>query len=244
MKVAIETSMKCGGCLQKVGPLLDAEPTVTNWQADLDHPSKLLELELRPETKASQIVAIVRNAGFEADLYEEWHDANQPSPPLSTPAFKLSRYKPLFLVIAYVIGCSVLMEFIHGEWMWKRFMNYFMGFFFLGFAFFKLLDISNFADAFATYDVIARRSRLYGLAYPWIELSLGLLFVTGSWLFAAYLITTVIMSVGLIGVVSAVRKKQAIQCACLGTAFNLPMSVVTIVENSVMIVMATIMLIS
>lgn len=113
----------------------------------------------------------------------------------------------------------------------------------LGFAFFKLLDIPKFADAFATYDIIARRSRAYALAYPWIEVSLGLLFVTRTLPMAANIVTAVIMSIGLIGVVSAVRKKQAIQCACLGTAFNLPMSVVTIVENSVMIVMAIAMLI-
>ena len=244
MKVTIETSMKCGGCLQKVGPLLDAEPAVATWQADLDNPSKLLKLELRPKTEVNKIVEIVRDAGFEANLHEGPQGANQPNPQIATPAFKLSRYKPLFLVVAYVIGCTALIESIQGEWLWGRAMNSFMGFFFLGFAFFKLLDISRFADAFATYDVIARRSRFYALGYPFVELVLGLLFVTGTWLIAAYVTTAVIMSVGLIGVVSAVSKKQAIQCACLGTAFNLPMSVVTIVENSVMIVMAVVMLVS
>ena len=54
----------------------------------------------------------------------------------------------------------------------------------------------------------------------------------------ADVVTAIIMCIGLIGVLSAVQKKQAIQCACLGTEFNLPMSVVTIIENSVMIVMA------
>ena len=58
----------------------------------------------------------------------------------------------------------------------------------------------------------------------------------------ANILTAVIMSVGLIGVIAAVRKKQTIQCACLGTAFNLPMSVVTIIENSVMLAMALAML--
>ena len=122
-------------------------------------------------------------------------------------------------------------------------MTYFMGFFFLGFAFFKLLNISKFADAFSTYDIVAKRSRIYALAYPWIEVGLGLMFITGTWLLAANVITAAVMSVGLIGVISAVRKKQAIQCACLGTAFNLPMSVVTIIENSVMIAMAIAMLV-
>ncbi len=49
--------------------------------------------------------------------------------------------------------------------------------------------------------------------------------------------------VGLVSVIAAVRKKQAIQCACLGTAFDVPMSVVTIIENSVMIVMSAAMIV-
>jgi hypothetical protein len=46
------------------------------------------------------------------------------------------------------------------------------------------------------------------------------------------------MAVGLAGVIRAVVSKQSIRCACLGTGFNLPMSTVTIIENSVMLVMA------
>lgn len=117
-----------------------------------------------------------------------------------------------------------------------------MGFFFLGFAFFKLQNIAGFADAFSTYDIVARRSRSYALAYPWIEFVLGLLFVTGLVPVATNIATFIVMLVGLVGVIAAVRKKQAIQCACLGTVFNLPMSVVTVIENSVMLAMAAVMI--
>jgi len=101
---------------------------------------------------------------------------------------------------------------------------------------------TKFADAFSAYDIVAKRSRRYALLYPRIEVGLGLLFVTGTWLLAAKFATAIVMSIGLVGVVAAVRKKPTIQCACLGTAFNLPRSVVTIIENSVMIVMALAML--
>jgi|GEM_PF-3436074 len=70
------------------------------------------------------------------------------------------------------------------------------------------------------------------------------LFVTGSFPVATNLATALIMAIGLVGVISAVRRKQAIQCACLGTVFNFPMSVVTIVENSAMLAMAVIMLVA
>lgn len=117
-----------------------------------------------------------------------------------------------------------------------------MGFFFLGFAFFKLLDISRFADAFATYDIVARRSRAYALAYPWLELTLGLLFVTRTTPVIANALTLGVMLVGLVGVVGAVRSGRKVQCACLGTAFNLPMSAITIFENTAMAGMAVLML--
>ena len=38
-------------------------------------------------------------------------------------------------------------------------------------------------------------------------------------------------------------KKQSIQCACLGTVLKLPMTEATLIENSIMIVMATVMII-
>lgn len=83
-----------------------------------------------------------------------------------------------------------------------------MGFFFLGFALFKLLDVTGFANAFSTYDVIAIRSPLYSLLYPWIELGLGILFVTRAAPQFTNVITDIVMSVGLVGVVVAIRKNK------------------------------------
>jgi hypothetical protein len=48
--------------------------------------------------------------------------------------------------------------------------------------------------------------------------------------------------VGAVGVIQATRSKQVIECACLGTVFKLPMSVVTVVENLGMAAMAAWML--
>ena len=38
-------------------------------------------------------------------------------------------------------------------------------------------------------------------------------------------------------------QKQSVQCACLGTVLKLPMTEATLIENSIMIVMATVMII-
>ena len=160
----------------------------------------------------------------------------------SKPAITWDRYRPLLLVLAYVIGATALTQSMAGRWDARQAMTHFMGFFFLGFAFFKLLGVRGFADAFATYDPIAQRIRGYGLAYPFIELTLGGLYVTGYYVTWANVAVIGLLGIGLIGVVRSVRQGQAVQCACLGTAFDLPMSSVTIAENSVMIAMAAGML--
>ena len=49
------------------------------------------------------------------------------------------------------------------------------------------------------------------------------------------------MFVSLIGVIKSVVQKSEIECACLGTVFNLPMSYVTIIEDGIMLVMALFM---
>jgi hypothetical protein len=48
--------------------------------------------------------------------------------------------------------------------------------------------------------------------------------------------------IGIWGAVGVLMRKQTVQCACLGTGFNLPMSTVTIVENGAMALMAVWML--
>ncbi len=50
------------------------------------------------------------------------------------------------------------------------------------------------------------------------------------------------MSIGSVGVLRSLMQKRKIQCACLGTVFELPMTTVTLVENVGMAVMAAMML--
>lgn len=40
----------------------------------------------------------------------------------------------------------------------------------------------------------------------------------------------------------ALRNEDEVQCVCLGTAFNLPMTYVTLMENTVMFIMALFMI--
>ena len=157
----------------------------------------------------------------------------------------LSTYRPLLLIVAYILGASLLVQVGMGGLASispMDTMRYFMAGFFLVFSFFKLLDINAFADAYAGYDLLANRWRGWGLMYPFVELALGVAYLAHFNPLLTHWATIIVMGFSAIGVVKAVSSKTQIQCACLGTVFKLPMSTVTIVEDVGMVAMAAVML--
>ena len=155
---------------------------------------------------------------------------------------KISDYLPLIALIlvaffgALAINISVQGSFIQ----WK---HYFMGLVFMQFALLKLFDISGFADGFQMYDLVAKKSRYYALSYPFIELLLGLWYLTMWTPVLIYILTIILMGVGAVGVVLSLQKGLKINCACMGTALNVPLSTVTLTEDIGMGMLAFIMLI-
>lgn len=119
----------------------------------------------------------------------------------------------------------------------------FMGGFFVLFSLFKMINIAGFADAFATYDVLASRSRLYGLTYPFIELALGIAYITRYLTNTIHIITLILMLIGSVGVYKALKTNRQFQCACLGTSLKLPMTKITLIEDLIMGLMAFAMLV-
>ncbi|WP_417748583.1 MauE/DoxX family redox-associated membrane protein [Rosistilla oblonga] len=75
-----------------------------------------------------------------------------------------------------------------------------------------------------------------------IEVALGIAYLLRFELFWTNTITLIVMSVGSVGVLRSLMQKRKIQCACLGTEFELPMTTVTLVEDVGMAAMAAIML--
>lgn len=264
MRTTFKTTLNCGACVSKVTPGLNRIAGLDNWSVDTDDPAKRLTVSTSDAAVLDEIVAAVRQAGFDAIPIDDADSGDMggrkasPGTPLVSgisglpvggrdaanrlPPISLATYWPLLLVLLYILGGTVLLQWDSPRWSWHQAMNSFMGLFFVGFAFFKLLNVSKFATAFASYDLIAARSAAYGRSYPFIELGLGLAYLFGKFPTATNLTTILLMGIGLIGVVRAVRSRRAIQCACLGTAFNLPMSSVTIIENATMVLMAAAML--
>ena len=153
---------------------------------------------------------------------------------------KIHQLKPLLLIILYITTASILLHY--NNWSWDEFMLDFMGLFFIVFSFFKMLDLNGFAQSFKMYDPLAKRISVYGWIYPFIETTLGLMFLIRYEINVALIITLIVLVVTTIGVTKTLLAKKSIQCACLGTALKLPMTEATFIENAIMIIMAVIMI--
>ena len=161
----------------------------------------------------------------------------------ASPSSKsLATYWPLILVVGYILGGTIISMAATANWSMSFGMRIFMGLFFIAFSFFKLLDLSGFANAYRSYDLIAKKIPQYGFVYPLIELGLGIGYLIGFSPLLVNWVTLVVMVVSIIGVIDAVIRRATIRCACLGTGFKLPMSTVTIIEDGAMIAMAAIMI--
>lgn len=161
--------------------------------------------------------------------------------PAMAPVSKWRQLRPLFLIFAFLLGVNGLNTLVY-QLSFEAFMLDFMAGFFLVFSFFKFLDLKGFVSAFSGYDPIANRLNFYGWIYPFIELSLGLLLLTNIGVNFALYLTLFILGVTTIGVIQQLRRRNKIVCACLGSVLNLPMTEATLIENLVMLIMASMLI--
>jgi len=151
----------------------------------------------------------------------------------------LQTYAPLLVIIILLVLVSFKDAGNAHVWM----LNFMAGFF-LVFGAFKMFDLRGFRDAYATYDLFAKRVSCYGLIYPFLELALGFAFLFRFQLEIALWFSIALMGFSSLGVIQALFEKKKIRCACLGTSLNLPMSTITVIEDVGMVIMALFMLIS
>lgn len=152
-------------------------------------------------------------------------------------------YLPIVLIFGYIAGASLLAQLSRGAFDWRGWMMDFMAGFFLVFSFFKLISLRRFAEGYRSYDIVAKAIPAYGYVYPFIELALGIAFLTRFEPLHTNIVTLIVMGISTIGVVQSLLKKQVFQCACLGTVIKLPLGNVTLAEDLLMVGMSALMLI-
>lgn len=225
--------MTCEGCVAKVTYLLEQHSNISLAKIELKNNTATLTLE-------KEIAIDELRRLFEAHPKYTITFSNTNEDKQNKHVF--TTYKPLLLIFLFIAATTAIVSIDNGKIDVMLWMQYFMAGFFIVFSFFKFLNLTGFAESYAMYDILAKRVKVYGLVYPFIELILGVAYLTGFEPTITYIATICIMGFSSIGVIQSVLDKKKIRCACLGAVFNLPMSMVTIIENLIMVLMALIML--
>ncbi|MDA9353848.1 heavy-metal-associated domain-containing protein [Flavobacteriaceae bacterium] len=225
--------MTCEGCVAKVTYLLEQHSNISLAEIELKNNTATLTVE-------KEIAIDELRRLFEAHPKYTITFSNSNEDKQNKRIF--TTYKPLLLIFLFIAATTAIVSIDNGKIDVMLWMQYFMAGFFIVFSFFKFLNLTGFAESYAMYDILAKRVKAYGLVYPFIELILGVAYLTGFEPTITYIATICIMGFSSIGVIQSVLDKKKIRCACLGAVFNLPMSMVTIIENLIMVLMALIML--
>lgn len=177
------------------------------------------------------------------DKYRILSDKSRPGTAAPTLSW-IETYKPVLLIFIYITFITVIIQLAQSQFNFMEWMGHFMAGFFLVFSFFKMLNLKGFAASYKMYDIVAAQIPTWGYIYAFLELGLGIAYLINFNPLLTNAVTFIVMSVSIIGVLKSVFNKKKIQCACLGTVFNLPMSTITIIEDLLMIIMSAWMLVS
>ena len=233
MKTTFKISgMTCNGCRSTVENKLSSLDGINNVQVDLNNGEAIvysknpISFSLISNSLPSKYKVISKRDAQDNEIIK---------------SSKIKQLRPLFIILGYISVTSILLNF--RNWNSTNAMLDFMGLFYIIFSFFKILDIKGFSSSFKMYDPLAKKITTYGYIYPFIEILLGLMFLTRIEVNIALLITIIILGITSVGVTQTLLNKKKINCACLGTTLKLPMTEATFIENAIMIIMAIILLI-
>jgi copper chaperone CopZ len=232
------TGMTCNGCRTSVENKLNTIDGISKATVDLEKAEAVIEMQKHISTEKLQVALSDK---YTISEKKERNVFERSSTHISEEKSDLKQLFPLFLIFGYISITAILLNY--NPWNGRDFMLDFMGLFYIVFSFFKLLDLKGFPESFRMYDPLAKVMPVYGWVYPFIEVALGLMFLMRIEIPMALIITLIILGITTFGVTKSLLDKKTIPCACLGTALKLPMTKATFIENSLMIVMAIVMLI-
>lgn len=232
------TGMTCESCKSKVSHSIQQLEGVQSVEIDLKNGLTTIHSSISHSNDEIQ-----KAIGSDSKYQIAQEKPVMPIQPKEIQKGFFATYKPLLLIVFFIILTSSLAQYPFETFNKALWMRHFMSGFFIVFSFFKLLNIQGFSSSYRMYDIMAQKWNLWGKIYPFVELALGMAYLTNINPTVTNLVTIIVLGVSSIGVIKSNLDKRKIKCACLGDVFNLPMSKVTIIEDVTMVLMAVIMII-
>ena len=134
--------MTCGACQAKVQELLSKVSGVKIVTIDLTKGEAAIGMDKHIAT--NDLKEVLKDYP-KYQLSEALHRQLIVAPIVADEERKswIKIYKPILLIFGYVIGITLLVEYMQDKFAWMRWMNHFMAGFFLVFSFFKLLNLKG-----------------------------------------------------------------------------------------------------
>ena len=221
--------MHCESCEDTLRSAIKEVVGVNN--VCVDHTSGTAIIEGSPSK--SDIFQAIKESGYEAS---EDFIATPNSEPTSEKDNHFTQLLPLITILIYIFLGALITN--RESLDVGNFMMDFMGLFFVVFSLFKFIDYKSFPSAFSKYDPLAKSVAFYAWLYPFIEGYLALSFLLRFNIVSSIIITIVILGITSFGVLEKLVKRETVQCACIGTTLNLPLTKATIIENGIMLFMS------
>lgn len=226
------SGMTCDGCANSIKEALELNKLISSVNISLENEN--INISSDKSFTVNELNSLIDNLG-NYKIYEENI--------FSKIIEYFSSKKTLLLALSLVLISSLSLHIGEDNFELNEWMVSYMGIFFLLFSFLKLIDVKGFSGSFKKYDLISKIIPSFAITYPFIELFLALTFLSGYFLITSYIMTLLFMTSQFFGVFISLQKKEVIKCACMGSSINIDISTLTLIENLVMILMSSYMII-
>jgi len=226
------SGMTCDGCANSIKEALELNNLISSVNISLENEN--INISSDKSFTVNELNSLIENLG-NYKIYEENI--------FSKIIEYFSSKKTLLLALSLVLISSLSLHIGEDNFELNEWMVSYMGIFFLLFSFLKLIDVKGFSGSFKKYDLISKIIPSFAITYPFIELFLALTFLSGYFLITSYIMTLLFMTSQFFGVFISLQKKEVIKCACMGSSINIDISTLTLIENLVMILMSSYMII-
>ncbi|MEM7043792.1 MAG: heavy-metal-associated domain-containing protein [Pseudomonadota bacterium] len=223
--------VRCGSCVGKIEAALLSEPRIKSAVIGGDRRSLTITHSLDdPLADLNALLALLGSYRAEERSLIRLLFA------------KIVHYRPLIVMTCLVVFFGLALQALRG-WHGHGLMGDLMAGYFLLFGALKVANRKVFSRAYARYDLLASRSAAYAATYPFLEVSIGVLYLISPEFLLLNLFVAALMLEKAWSVHRALARGQNLQCACLGGFFSIPISNVTVFEDLLMALMAGAMIV-